>query len=209
MADSEIIAAHYDQLAADYDRRWARYVQAELSWVIDQWPKTLPGDLALDLGCGSGALLEALHRRHPDLLLAGVDLSSGMLEQARIRAPETDLRKGDIEDPSFAATLPRAEVVLSLSMLHHLRDVNGHLCLLHELVKPGGTAFLADFAVDGIAMRLAETYFRVRQPHHQAALAHRDLRARLDRLFPPEATRCAILRPDRFWRVQIFRLSRA
>lgn len=209
MADSERIAAHYDQLAADYDRRWRRYVQDEWSWVIHHWPDTVAGDLALDLGCGSGALLAALHRSHPGLRLAGVDLSSGMLEQARLRAPEADLRQGDVEDPGFAATLPRAEVVLSLSMLHHLRDVDGHLCLLHELVKPGGTAFLADFAVDGIAMRLAETYFRVRQPYHHAALAHRDLRARLDRLFFPEATRCAILRPGRFWRVQMFRLSRA
>jgi len=208
-SDAETIAAHYDHLAPEYDQRWMRYVQEEASWVIDQWPESIHRGLALDLGCAAGTLLAALRRRQPQLLLAGVDLSPAMLDQARARAPEAHFMTGDIEDPDFVATLPRAEVVLSLSLLHHLRNVNGHLQLLHDLVKPGGVVFLADFAVDGLVMRLAERYFRVRHPYHRTALSHRDLRARLDRRFPPEATRCAILRPDHFWRIQIFRLSRA
>jgi SAM-dependent methyltransferase len=37
----------------------------------------------LDLGCGTGSLLLALHQRHPDWRLAGLDASSAMLAQAR------------------------------------------------------------------------------------------------------------------------------
>ena len=205
---SKRIETHYDHLAPGYGRRWERYVQAEVSWVIDRWPDTVRGGLALDLGCGDGALFEAVRRRRPDLRLLGVDLSSAMLDHARVRAPEARLMRGDVEDLGFTGTLPQAEVVLSLSMLHHLRDIDGHVALLHRLAEPGGVVFLADFSVDGLAMRVAERYFRLRHPYHGGALSQRDLRTRLDRVFPPEATQSAILRPDRFWRVQIYRLSK-
>src|SRR6266404_7506863 len=37
----------------------------------------------VDLGCGTGDLLLALHTRHPDWRLAGIDASEAMLTQAR------------------------------------------------------------------------------------------------------------------------------
>jgi SAM-dependent methyltransferase len=44
-----------------------------------------PGMRVLDAGCGTGALVERLATRHPDLELVAVDLSSSMLKRARAR----------------------------------------------------------------------------------------------------------------------------
>ena len=40
----------------------------------------------LDLGCGTGSLLIALHERHPGWRLAGLDISAAMLAEARAKA---------------------------------------------------------------------------------------------------------------------------
>ncbi len=55
------------------------------------------GAAVLDIGCGSGALLERLAHRHPSELI-GVDPSSAQLAQARRRLPDARFLEGGAED---------------------------------------------------------------------------------------------------------------
>jgi ubiquinone/menaquinone biosynthesis C-methylase UbiE len=60
----------------------------------------LAGKRVLDIGCGTGAALAVL-AEHFECTVAGVDPSTGMLEQARRKLPDADLRQGVAEDLPF------------------------------------------------------------------------------------------------------------
>ena len=79
------------------------------------------GDRVLDIGCGPGSMWQHWQRRLPAPgALIGVDLSPGMIEQARRAFPTGDFRVGSIlrlpiDDQSI-------DLVIAASTLHHLPD---------------------------------------------------------------------------------------
>jgi len=66
----------------------ARCVDAAGRSSYDWLAELATGGAALDLACGSGVLLERLHRRDPGLRLTGVDMSADELALARARLPD-------------------------------------------------------------------------------------------------------------------------
>lgn len=195
---------HYNRQASDYESRWSAYLASQTNWVLEHW--LLSDGSVLDLGCGTGAMLSHIGRHWPNLSLTGVDLSHGMLLEAQKNVPGAVLLEGSLEDTSFSGRLPQSDIVLSLSVLHHLNDIDRHLRLLAKLVKPAGTIFLSAFARDGLLMSLAEIWFRLRHPHYHASLAHADIARKVKHAYPNAEIVSAILRPDWFWRIQIFRV---
>lgn len=53
-----------------------------------------PGRRVLEVGCGSGVFLRAAADR--GAVVTGLDASAALLERARARVPEADLRHGDL-----------------------------------------------------------------------------------------------------------------
>jgi ubiquinone/menaquinone biosynthesis C-methylase UbiE len=90
---------HFDSVAARYD---VLRVPPGLTILHDTLVRE--GDLArkrvLDIGCGTGAALAVLAEQF-ECTVAGVDPSTGMLEQARRKLPDADLRQGVAEDLPF------------------------------------------------------------------------------------------------------------
>jgi len=75
----------------------------------------------LDLGCGTGIELERLFARFPAMSVVGVDLSSGMLEQLKIKYPHHNIQTicGSYFDVPFDGAY---DVVLSTYSLHHWNE---------------------------------------------------------------------------------------
>lgn len=111
-------------------------------WLVESLS---PGARVLDLGCGTGV---PTARRLADggLRVTGVDLSAGMLAQARVNVPEADFFQADIADigdggtlapGSFAGVaaffsllmLPRDEIPTALRSIHGLLEPDGLLAL--------------------------------------------------------------------------------
>lgn len=93
-----------------------------------------------DIGCGNGAYLaELAHRGHAGPVL-GVDLSPGMLQAARSRAPQVRLIAGD------AAALPlrddASDLTLAMHMLYHVPDPFAAVRELRRITRPGGQALV-------------------------------------------------------------------
>ena len=100
----------------------------------------LAGDVAgrriLDAGCGSGPLFAALRDR--GATVTGIDLSAGMLEQARRRlGPDANLQVADLAEPLPFPDDSFDDVVASL-VFHYLRDWGPTLAEVRRVLKTGG-----------------------------------------------------------------------
>ncbi|MFF0388805.1 methyltransferase [Kitasatospora sp. NPDC004615] len=154
-------AAAFDAMGERYQEVFpARSGQlACAGWLVEQLPA---GAVVLDVGCGAG---EPTARQLADggLRVIGVDLSAGMLEQARKAVPEAvfhrfdvvDLATGNAEElwgvpelgPAGAGTLDGAAAFFSLLMLPRA-EIAEALGRIRELLRPGGLLALGMVEAD-------------------------------------------------------------
>lgn len=118
----------------------ARFV-AELAGPIVEWLAPKPGERILDLGCGDGALTEALKALGADVV--GVDTSEELLAAARARG--LDVRRMDGEALPFAAEF---DAVFSNAALHWMTRADDVVAGVHRALTPGGR-FVAEFGGHG------------------------------------------------------------
>jgi len=114
----------------------AFHLHALAGWLDEDW-------VVGDLGCGSGALAEALAPFVKRVV--AVDGSASMIETARARLTRFDnieLRRGDLEAlPLDEATLHAASLVL---VLHHLAEPTAVLSEVGRVLSPGGKLLVVD-----------------------------------------------------------------
>jgi SAM-dependent methyltransferase len=98
---------HYEEW---YQGRWGKEALSLEQALIYRLLDPRPGERLLDIGCGTGVHLSRLHGT--GLLLTGLDPSSAMLEQARLR-----LHSGVDLVPGSAEHLPFSDNEFDLSMM--------------------------------------------------------------------------------------------
>lgn len=157
----------YDRRAAGYDARWDWYVEATTAETLARL-SVEPGDRILDVGLGTGRLLERLEGGRPaPRSLTGVDVSEGMLEVARRRLPrDVRLVQGD------AAALPFAgasfELAVSTSAMHFWPRPLDALREIRRVLAPRGRLVLTDWCRDFWGPRLREIPLRLLdRAHHR------------------------------------------
>lgn len=85
--DKARVRQSFDRAARQYDAhaRLQRQVREEMLARLAWHKKDF--EVIVDLGCGTGAALQALRQRYPKARILGLDLALGMLEMARGRQP--------------------------------------------------------------------------------------------------------------------------
>jgi ubiquinone/menaquinone biosynthesis C-methylase UbiE len=164
LSSTRAVRRRYDRLAEVYDRRWASYLEASVRETLRR-VDLHDGETILDVGCGTGALLEAILTRAGPVRLVGVDLSRGMLEIARHKlGRRARLVAGEAGRLPFAAQ--RFDLALSSSALHHWPDPAAGLAEIARVLKPGGRLVITDWCDDYLACRIADFLLRVFEPAH-------------------------------------------
>lgn len=102
----------------------------------------------LDVGCGTGALAEAILAHAGPAEVVGIDASEGFVAHARERLPDARLRfeVGDAQALPFAAG--RFDAAVSGLVLNFLPDPPAALAEMARVVRPGGTVavYVWDYA---------------------------------------------------------------
>ncbi len=99
----------------------------------------------LDLGCGTGELMEKLSDQ-TQFKIIGIDSSSEMLEQARLRLlgkENAELRLGELEH--LPMRNKEIQTAIMNMVLHHISEPELPLLEVHRILKPGGIFILSDF----------------------------------------------------------------
>src|SRR5262245_61023653 len=140
--------AYFQAHAAEWDRiRALHVVEAHVEAVIAGVLGPGPFDLFLDLGTGTGRMLELFRDRYRRGL--GIDLSPAMLAYARTKLERAatlraHVRQGDIYDLPLADQTVGAAVMHQV--LHFLRDPQGAVREAARVLAPGGQLLIVDFA---------------------------------------------------------------
>lgn len=146
--DVERDRRHFDHWAPRYDRSLLQPVLFSPTHVSVLNAATeaglRPGDV-LDLGCGTGRLLERAAEKWPDARLIGVDLSSQMIAEARRKHAGDSRFRFEVGD---AAALPleaaSVDAVFSTISFHHWGDQLGGVREVARVLRSGGLFVLAD-----------------------------------------------------------------
>ena len=99
----------------------------------------------LDLGCGTGRLLDRLAAKYPDLHGTGLDFSAEMLRQARSsnrHRPRLIFVQGDVVSLRFANG--QFDTVFSTLSFLHYSAPEQVFAEVYRVLRPGGRFYLAD-----------------------------------------------------------------
>ena len=121
-------------------------------------PLLTPTSRVLEIGCGTGGT--ALYHAPKVQQITAIDVSSRMIEIARVKAQETEVTNVDFQCAGIDSFLDNhlakqtnepLDVVLALSILHLLPNKNDVLAKIHASLRPGGylvssTTCMGDFA---------------------------------------------------------------
>lgn len=118
-----------------YDRFMGRYSQP-LAVEFAGFARVAPGSLALDVGCGPGALTAELARRLGADAVAACDPSASFVAACRERNPGVDVRAGDAERLPFPDR--GFDVVLAQLVLHFVTDPTAAAAEMSRVLRPGG-----------------------------------------------------------------------
>ena len=125
-------------LYESYVGRWSRSVAREFLG----WLDAPPGRDWLDVGCGTGALTQAVAERCAPRRLAAVDPSAGFLDFARshLRSGGVDLQQADAQSLPFAEA--EFDRVVSGLVLNFVPDQQRAAAEMARVARPGGEVAL-------------------------------------------------------------------
>lgn len=145
MPDTSRIAAAFHRKAVEYDQHVLvqKRVVAQLARSVELHLNRVPEHI-LDVGTGTGALLERLHSRYPDARLAGVDIALNMcLRTQQKLSTACHAVNGDAKCLPFRTGA--FDLVVSASVLQWVGNLSAALHELRRVVRPGGDISLAFF----------------------------------------------------------------
>jgi SAM-dependent methyltransferase len=129
----QLIQKHVDELAKDRNK----WIDRNSYFYKDDYKymKFLVGENArvLELGCGTGRLLNALNPSYG----VGVDLSSNMISIAKKNYPNLEFVQGDLEDEMLISSLQETfDFIILSDTIGYLDDCENALEGLHSLCTP-------------------------------------------------------------------------
>lgn len=135
----------FSRIAPTYEEKYGTQLSQahdECLRMVSRWLYTSTPERVLDIGCGTGALIERLFAQWPDARFEGVDPAQGMVEEGAKRRPFASFVKGVAE----ALPLPSQSmdlVVCSMSF-GHWADKSAGLNEVRRVLKPQGLFCLVE-----------------------------------------------------------------
>lgn len=114
-----------------------------------------PGEVILDLGCGTGDLSYEIQKTGASVL--GMDYSPSMIEQAQRKYPQFDFRVGNAADFSLDQ---KVDAVFSNAALHWIKDAEDVVACISNVLREGGR-FVAEFGGKGNVDMIVQSIYKV------------------------------------------------
>ena len=105
----------------------------------------LPDKAILDFGGGTGLLALPLAKQAQSVTL--VDISEKMLEQARLKAEQQDIKNIQFLEQNLLANPleQQFDLIVVSRVLHHMPDLDATLAMFYHHLRENGQVLIADF----------------------------------------------------------------
>lgn len=128
---------NYDAVARTYNQRFTHSGEPKTSQGLVALCAEINAKRALEVGCGTGHYLAALHTAKQDeSLFYGLDLSTGMLRQAQTRRLPLNLARGQAENLPYARQ--SLDLIYCVNAIHHFSDPHAFILKAKRALRPGG-----------------------------------------------------------------------
>lgn len=182
-APRSYVESLYDQHAQTFEQRLVGRLGYRAPQVIAEalaGCSSGPVTPALDIGCGSGLLGQALTQRFGQLEIDGIDLSSRMLALARAKTCYRQLLHGDAVEEMLRLPAGRYQLIASADMLIYLGELGPLFDAVTHALAPGGLVALTVEATTAEQPQLQPSgRFRHSAKYLQRLAAERGLQQRL------------------------------
>jgi len=113
--------------------------------VVEKQIDVLSDKEILDFGGGTGLLSLPLAKQAKSVTL--VDISEKMLEQARLKAEQQEIKNIQFLEQNLLANPLEQEfdLIVVCRVLHHMPDLDAALSLFHQHLRENGQLLIADF----------------------------------------------------------------
>ena len=119
--------------------------------------ETDPFDSLLDVGCGTGPVVELLAKKYPEKHFIGLDITPAMIEVAQSKGlSNAEFMVGDAENLPFGDG--RFDAVLCSNSFHHYPNPGAFLREAHRVLRPGGKLILRDYTSNDVVVWLMNTF---------------------------------------------------
>ena len=136
---------HFNHRAESFDSPKNQFLADLVNAEIKQQVSELSTKSILDFGGGTGLIALPLAKQAKSVTL--VDIAEKMLEQARLKAEQQDIKNIQfLEQDLLEKTLKQEfDLIVVCRVLHHMPDVDVALSLFHQHLREDGQLLIADF----------------------------------------------------------------
>ena len=111
-----------------------------IMYFMRKYLTTSPHPKVLEVGCGTGFVLEGIRKTFPHYELSGTELYLEGLHFARSRSPQVTFFQADARDLPFAQEY---DAIGSFDVVEHIEEDIDTLKSFYKALKPGGFLFLS------------------------------------------------------------------
>lgn len=196
---------YYSKKTNDIDDRWFLFTQIQFDWILKRLQSYYSQDdvfSVMDLGCGTGRLLYQIAGIFPNAHLYGVDGTRAMVQKSKNKLHDkANIIQADLNDYKPSSDY---DVIISTTVLHHLDNPSAHLAMIKNHTKQH--IFISEFAIMTLPLWVANLCWKYSQSSHKQAWSpsvFQSLIRHNDFIIADKA----ILKPDNFWRLQIYDMT--
>ena len=174
------VADEYNQLAPEYDDRWAGYLKSTHDVAL-RMLQPAQKDLILDASGGTGLFAHRLLSYvGTNAKFTVLDISDKMLEMARTRLSNyngVSTIWGDVHSMPFESG--KFSKIVSLSAFHYYNKPDKVLSEFYRTLDDNGTLLIVDWCADSVHFKMFNYYMKLSSRAHHNIYSSEDLRKML------------------------------
>ena len=137
---------YFNRFSEDYESQ-DRYKYKFNKWMTDTIIRQVgEKGTVLDMGTGNGAIGLRIALKHPKTKVIGIDLSSGMIDEAKKKAKLFDIRNiSFVVSTMGKMNIRKADIVVSSSAFHHVKNKKSVVSGVFKILPKGGKLVIGDW----------------------------------------------------------------